>query len=55
MYDIMLITVKLENSLKCQAVCSTVNASLLYSPQLFLKVPLLKPNNSKINVGILIS
>lgn len=55
MCDVMLITVKLENSLKCQAVCSTANTSLLYSPQIFLKVSLLKPNNDKINVGILIS
>lgn len=55
MCDAMLITVKQENSLKCQAVCSAANASVLYSPKLFLKVTLLKPNNSKINAGILIS
>lgn len=53
--DVTLITVKLESSLKCQSVYLAEIASLLYSPKLFLKVTLQKPNNCKINVGILIS
>lgn len=55
MCDVILTTVKLENSLKCHSVYLTAIASLLYSSQLFLKVTLQKPNNCKINVGILIS